>query len=199
MRCRLKKNKMVIATLACGMTASLLACEPKMNHGAKLRPDAPIGFFSDGALARHPVDGTVEYRSYVAENTESLTSRGAQEKLKVKLKSISLDRLKHGQARFNIYCSPCHSEIADGHGMIVRHGFLAPPSFHAEEMQKKPDSHYFDVITNGYGAMFSYADRLDVAERWDVISYIRALQLSQNFQFRDLTPEQRTQLGGQSP
>ena len=84
--------------------------------------------------------------------------------------------LKRGEERFNAFCSPCHSRVGDGHGMIVERGFPAPPSFHIDRLRKAPVGHYFDVITHGYGAMYPYGSRVETRDRWAIIAYIRLLQ-----------------------
>src|SRR5581483_3511994 len=88
--------------------------------------------------------------------------------------------LRRGQERYNIFCSPCHSQVGDGRGMIVQRGFRQPPSYHIDRLRQAPASHFFDVITNGFGAMPSYAEQIPTSDRWASIAYIRALQLSQN-------------------
>jgi len=93
---------------------------------------------------------------------------------------VTLALLQRGQERFRIYCTPCHSELGDGHGMVVQRGFPAPPSYHSDRLRHAPVQHFFDVITNGYGAMYSFADRVQPADRWAIAAYIRALQRSQN-------------------
>jgi mono/diheme cytochrome c family protein len=103
--------------------------------------------------------------------------------------------LARGQERFNIYCSPCHSEAGDGDGMVVRRGFPHPPSYHSERLRHAPDAHFFNVITHGYGAMFSYADRIEPDDRWAIVAYIRALQLSQHARLQDVPQPLRGRLG----
>lgn len=107
----------------------------------------------------------------------------------------TMDMLKRGQERFNIFCSPCHSEAGDGDGMVVRRGFPSPPSYHTDKLRYAPDAHFFSVITNGYGAMYSYADRIGAPDRWAIVAYIRALQLSQNARLADVPEAERAQLG----
>jgi mono/diheme cytochrome c family protein len=100
---------------------------------------------------------------------------------------ITPQLLARGRQRFDIYCAPCHSRAGDGDGMIARRGFPHPPSFHTDALRKAPDSHFYDVITNGYGgAMYSYADRVSPHDRWAIVAYIRALQLSQHAPAADL-------------
>ena len=89
---------------------------------------------------------------------------------------------------------PCHSELGDGHGMVVQRGFPAPPSYHIARLREAPVAHFYDVITNGYGAMYSFAYRVQPADRWAIAAYIRALQRSQNAKLADLTPEQKAAL-----
>jgi cytochrome c553 len=88
--------------------------------------------------------------------------------------------LARGQERYNIYCSPCHDYTGSGNGMIVQRGFLPPPSYHSDRLRNVADRHFYDVITNGFGAMYSYGDRVSPSDRWAIAAYIRALQLSQN-------------------
>jgi hypothetical protein len=92
---------------------------------------------------------------------------------------ITKEILDRGESRFNISCLPCHGLLGDGNGMIVQRGFRRPPSYHWERLRKAPTSHFYDVMTNGFGAMPSYADQVTPEDRWKIIAYIRALQLSQ--------------------
>jgi mono/diheme cytochrome c family protein len=108
---------------------------------------------------------------------------------------ITSETLKRGQQRYNIYCVPCHSETGDGDGMVVRRGFPRPLSFHSDALRAAPDAHFYDAITNGYGVMYSYAERVDVHDRWAIAAYIRALQLSQNARLDDVPVADRTKLG----
>jgi mono/diheme cytochrome c family protein len=94
--------------------------------------------------------------------------------------------LRRGQERFNIYCSPCHSPVGDGDGMVARRGFPHPPSYHIDRLRNAPDRYLFDVITQGHGVMRSYADRVPADDRWAIVAYIRALQLSQYARLEDL-------------
>ena len=107
---------------------------------------------------------------------------------------VTLALLERGQDRFHIYCTPCHSELGDGRGMLVQRGFPPPPSYHIERLKTVPVQHFYDVITHGHGAMYSFAARVQPADRWAIAAYIRALQLSQSVKVADLTPEQRKSL-----
>jgi hypothetical protein len=170
-----------------------------MNHEAKLKPYSPSTFFANGALAQSPVDGTVDRSSLVSSHGSYVSDDGKKDGVfvtEIPL-PLSMKLLRRGQNRFQVYCAPCHGDLAEGNGMIVQHGFLAPPSFHTEEMRSKPAGFYFDVITHGYGAMFSYGDRLAPEDRWAVVSYIRALQLSRRVKFEALNDAEKHELAGQ--
>ena len=93
---------------------------------------------------------------------------------------VTLALLERGQERYRIYCTPCHSELGDGHGMIVQRGFPAPPSFHSERLRAAPPQYLYDVIAKGRGVMYAFADRVAPQDRWAIVAYIRALQRSQD-------------------
>ena len=93
---------------------------------------------------------------------------------------VTMKLLQRGQERFDIYCAPCHSPVGDGDGMVARRGFPHPPSYHIARLRQAPDRHFYDVMTNGYGIMYSYADRVSPEDRWAIVAYIRALQRSQD-------------------
>lgn len=105
--------------------------------------------------------------------------------------------LLRGQERYNIFCSPCHGRAGDGQGMIVQRGFPTPPSFHNERLREEPVGYYYDVITNGFGVMYPYDSRIEPGDRWAIVAYIRALQLSQNTPLEDVPAEARQELEAQ--
>src|SRR5439155_22904921 len=104
--------------------------------------------------------------------------------------------LERGRERYDIYCSPCHARTGEGNGMIVQRGFPPPPSYHIDRLRQAPVGHFYDVITHGYGIMYSYANRVSVEDRWAIAAYIRALQLSQNVKVDELPPRERAKLEG---
>jgi mono/diheme cytochrome c family protein len=182
-----------------------------MGTQPKAKPMQESVFFSDGATARPLVEGTIAqgdleldshlYRGFVGgkpattfpdhyptEDDGPFPTQGPQ------LASI----LQRGQAQFTIYCAMCHGDAGDGRGIIVARGFVPPPSYAIDRLRVAPVGHFFDVITNGYGAMYSYGDRLSPADRWAVVAYIRTLQLSQAAQTKDLSTDQLQQIGGQT-
>ena len=107
---------------------------------------------------------------------------------------VTLALLQRGQQRFRIYCTPCHSELGDGNGMIVQRGFPHPPPYEDPRLRESPVQHFYDVITDGYGIMYSYAARVQPSDRWAIAAYIRALQLSQHSAVAELSPAQRSSL-----
>jgi len=137
-------------------------------------------FFADGASMRHPVAGTV--------------SRNAPNGPVDPPRVIDAALLGRGQQRFEIFCTPCHGRLANGEGMIVQRGFPHPPSFVEGKLRTADAGVFYDAITNGYGAMYSYADRVSPADRWAIIAYIRALQFSQNAEAARLPAQDQASL-----
>jgi len=178
------------------LASTLTACRQDMHNQPRYKPLAASSFWGDGRSARMIVDGTVAWgRSSVQPpDPEFLRLDPARYTGKVGTEDvdyfpfpITKDDLGRGQARFNIYCSPCHSRIGDGNGMVVRRGFERAASYHTERLLHAPVGHFFDVMTNGFGAMPSYASRVEVDDRWRIAAYIRVLQLSQDAPL-DLVP-----------
>ncbi|MBS0421385.1 MAG: cytochrome c [Proteobacteria bacterium] len=169
---------------------ALGGCEKQMQDmydQPRYKPLAASSMFTDGGASRPPVAGTQVH----ARGTFSGSSSGrvgtdtAQRWYRDELATsnpypVTLSLLKRGQDRFNIYCAPCHSPVGDGDGFIVHRGFPAPPSYHIDRLREAPDRHFFDVMTHGYGIMYPYADRVTPRDRWAIVAYIRALQLSQH-------------------
>jgi len=102
--------------------------------------------------------------------------------------------MQRGQERFNVFCSPCHGRTGSGNGMVVQRGFRAPPSYHEDRLRNAPVGYFFDVMTNGFGAMQDYASQVPVADRWAIAAYIRALQLSQRATLADVPADRRAEL-----
>jgi mono/diheme cytochrome c family protein len=149
--------------------------------------------FSDGQSARRVPAGTIA-RGQLQEDEAFYTGKsGGSFAVQI---PISIDKavLQRGQERFNIYCSPCHGRTAEGEGMIVRRGFRRPPSFHIDRLRNAPAGHFFDVITSGFGAMPRYGAHLAPPDRWAIVAYIRALQLSQYAEPGDAPEAERSRL-----
>lgn len=163
------------------------------------RPLEQSSFFGDEQSARQPVEDTVA-RGQLQADTLLYTGMGPDGKPATQFPyPVTRDMLLRGQERFDIYCAPCHGQAGDGQGMIVRRGFRQPPTYHQPRLQQAPVGHFFDVITNGFGAMPDYRSQVPVEDRWAIIAYIRALQFSQNAPANQLPPEDRAKVnaGGQ--
>jgi len=150
-------------------------------------------FFDDGRSARPAVPGTVA-RGNLRINSHLYTGKVNGVVVDAFPFPVTRQVLERGRERYNIYCTPCHDEVGTGHGMIVRRGFPPPPSYHSDRLRTAPAGHYFDVMTNGFGAMRSYADRVSPQDRWAIVAYIRALQLSQHATLAEVPEKERGQL-----
>jgi mono/diheme cytochrome c family protein len=164
-----------------------------MYDQPRYKPMSESRLFPDDTSARSPVPGTVPAASGNLAGTSSGRVGAEAAALNAKLEGakdmpfpITLSLLRRGQERFDIYCSPCHSPVGDGDGMVARRGFPHPPSYHIDRLRNAPDRYLFDVITEGHGVMRSYADRVPADDRWAIVAYIRALQLSQYARVEDL-------------
>ena len=154
-------------------------CRQDMHDQPRYKPQARNDFFPDMRSARLLVDGTVA-RGQLHEDSYFYTGKVGNNPGDGMPFAITRDVLGRGQERYNIFCAPCHSRVGDGKGMIPSRGFSRmPPSYHIERLQKAPAGYYFDVITNGFGIMQGYSAQIPAKDRWAIIAYIRALQLSQ--------------------
>ena len=175
----------------------MTGCGVNMRDGARLKPLERDTFFPDDKSSREPVPGTVARGQLRADEAFFTGKSGGQDVTTFPM-PVTSKVLQQGQERYNIYCSPCHGYSGYADGMIVLRGFSPPPSFHQDRLRNAPVGHFYDVITNGYGAMYSYASRVNPADRWAIIAYIRALQLSQNARIQDVPADQRAKLQGAS-
>jgi cytochrome c len=164
-----------------------------MHNQPRYKPLAGTDFFGDGRSARPPVEGTVA-RGHLRIDTARYTGKIDDQDVETFPFPITRADLVRGQERFNIYCSPCHSRVGDGNGMVVRRGFRQAASYHSEKLLKAPVGHFFDVMTNGFGAMPSYASRVEPDDRWRIAAYIRVLQFSQSAGLEDVPADQRSEL-----
>ena len=170
---------------------SLISCEQKMARQPYQRPFTPNSFFSNGTSSRSLVPHTIPHS---VESQPESRSKDFKDPLISSSPPVTKRHLKNGKQKYEIFCSPCHGLLGDGRGFITERGMLNPPSFHSEEFKRVTPQHIYDVITHGYGAMFSYASRLQPKDRWAVISYIQALQLSQSVPLKSLPPGDQKEL-----
>lgn len=162
---------------------ALGACDqPEMRDQPKYEAYEAASELPGGRSTLHPPAGTVA-------RGETLGARAPRP-------APSAAALERGRRVFDTACAPCHSPLGDGRGMVVLRGFPPPPSFHVDRLRQAPDRHFYDVITNGFGVMYAYAGRVQPADRWAVVDYVRALQLSQNAAVAGLPDALRERLEG---
>jgi mono/diheme cytochrome c family protein len=164
-----------------------------MAEQPRCGPLEASAFFADGRCARSPVEGTVARGSLSSDEGADPMGTGQQPANALPF-ALTRRVLERGQERYNIYCSPCHDRLGNGQGMIVRRGFSPPPSFHSDRLRQLPLRHFFEVVTHGYGAMPSYGKLVSPHDRWAIVAYIQALQLSQHASLTDVPQEVRQQL-----
>jgi len=188
-----------VVMIACmGAVAMLLfGCRLDMHVQPKYLPYEPTDFFGDGRSERQPVPGTVARGQL---RVDELMFSGREngvvaDKFPFPITKADLDR---GRERYNVYCTPCHDYTGSGQGMIVQRGFPQPPSYHIQRLRDAPVGHFYEVMTNGFGAMYSYAARVEPADRWRIAAYIRVLQLSRNAKIEDVPESERQKLTQQS-
>ena len=181
-------------TLAIVLAAVALAgCRQDMHYAPSYDPLQQTDFFPDGAASRALVANTVA-RGQLREDEHLYTGRvGGQPATEFPF-PVTAEVMARGQERFNVYCAPCHGRTGEGNGMIVQRGFRAPPSYHEERLRNTPVGYFFDVMTNGFGAMQDYAAQVSVTDRWAIAAYIRALQLSRRATVADVPPDRRGDL-----
>ena len=181
----------------------LSGCRHDMQEAPRYNPLAATDFFGDGRSARPQVDGTVAWGRVTTEAPDPAFLRVDKARYTGKIDGQYVDYfpfpitradLDRGRARFNIYCSPCHSRIGDGNGMVVRRGFKQAADYHTQRLIEMPVGHFFDVITNGFGQMPSYASRVEPDDRWRIAAYIRVLQFSQDAPLDAVPAAQRADL-----
>jgi len=182
-----------IVVLAAG--ALLLGgCRNDMHHQAKIKPFRESAFFADGASARTLPEGTVA-RGFLRGDAALFRGQGPDGKF-VESIPVPITRalLLRGQERFDIYCSPCHGRTGEGQGMIVQRGFKRPVSYHVDRLRAERAGYFFDVISNGFGQMSSYAAQVPPEDRWAIVAWIRTLQASRNMPGDFLGKEDREAL-----
>lgn len=159
----------------------------------RYEPLEASAFFKDGRSARPQVRGTVA-RGQLRADTHLYTGKVGDDLVTTFPFPVTMEVIQRGRERYEIFCTPCHDRAGTGKGMVVRRGFKPPPSLHIDRLREEPVGHFYDVITGGYGTMASYASRIPPVDRWAIVSYIRALQLSQHAGIEDLPEAEHRRL-----
>jgi Cytochrome C oxidase, cbb3-type, subunit III len=175
------------------MALGTTACRQDMHDQPNYSAYEESRFFADGSSARPLVAGTVP-RGHLNEDALLYTGKENGETATIFPFPVTERVMARGQERFDIYCAPCHGRTGQGDGMIVRRGYRRPPSMADERLRDAPVGHFFDVISNGFGAMPDYAAEIKVADRWAIVAYVRALQLSAHAPLEDVPAAERSKL-----
>ncbi len=187
---------LVFGAFAAFLVCGLGGCRRDMQDQPKYKPLQPSTFFADHRSARPLPAGTI------ARGQLDLTDpahTGVDQGVFLSSIPVKVDAqlLHRGQQRYNIYCTPCHGALADGKGMVAKRGLKWPSDLTSEREREAPPGYIFQVISNGYGAMPDYSAQIDAHDRWAIIAYLRALQLSRHARVADVAPEAKSQLGVQ--
>ena len=172
----------------------LSGCVMNMRDQPHHEPLEVSTFFADGRSARPLLAHTVPRGHLQLDRHlyQGLTETG--EMVETFPFPITKDVMARGKNRYEIFCSPCHGYTGNGQGMVVQRGMPQPASFHSDRLLEAKNGYYFNVITNGFGRMYSYASRIAPEDRWAIVAYVRALQLSQNATVQDVPPDKMDEL-----
>ncbi|MGZ5492958.1 MAG: c-type cytochrome [Thermoanaerobaculia bacterium] len=186
------------AALTLALIAGLAGCRQQMANQPRYDPYEPSDFFADGMSARPRLAGTV------ARGEAGVDPYFETGKINGQVGDgfpfpVTAEVMQRGHERFDIYCSECHGRLGDGNGMIPSRGFRRPPSYHTQALRTAKIGHFFDVMTNGFGAMPSYRTMIPPSDRWAIAAYIRALQLSQNATIEEIPPEDKAKVLSGAP
>lgn len=182
-----KSPLLLIAVLA------LAGCRQDMHDGPRVEPYEASEMFADGSGARIPPEGTVP-RGFLRDDELRYTGKEGGQHADLFPFPVTREVLERGRERYNAFCTPCHGATGMGNGMVVQRGFRPPPSLHDERLRSSPVGYYFDVMTNGFGAMQDYRSAVSVDDRWAIAAYIRALQYSQRATLADVPESRRGEL-----
>ena len=192
LKAHLKQDTFTRVLVSLAASIVLAGCQQQMANQPSYKPQDGSELFADGRAARPVVANTV-YRGNLRENDALWTGKINGKDVEKFPITITEEVLKRGQQRFNIYCQPCHGRLGDGNGMVVQRGVSRPPAYTDDRVLTAPVGHVFDVITNGWGRMYSY-DHIPVRDRWAIVSYVKALQLSQHATVNDVPEAERAEL-----
>jgi mono/diheme cytochrome c family protein len=186
------------AALTLALIAGLAGCRQQMANQPRYDPYEPSDFFADGMSARPRLAGTVARGEAGVDPYFETGKINGQEGDAFPF-PVTADVMQRGHERFDIYCSECHGRLGDGNGMIPSRGYRRPPSYHTETLRAAKVGHFFDVMTNGFGVMPSYRTMIPPSDRWAIVAYIRALQLSQNAMIDEIPPEDKAKVLSGAP
>jgi mono/diheme cytochrome c family protein len=178
------------------LSLALAGCRQDMHDNPRYEPLEESAFFENGGASRLLVANTVA-RGQLRDDDHLYTGKVDGKPAAEFPMPVTAEVMARGQERFNIYCAPCHGRTGEGTGMIVQRGFRQPPSYHEDRLRQAPAGYFFDVMTNGFGAMQDYASQVTVQDRWAIAAYIRALQLSRGATMDDVPAERRAELEAQ--
>jgi mono/diheme cytochrome c family protein len=175
------------------LALAAISCRQDMHDQPKYLPMREATFFTDVRSARPPVEGTVA-RGHLRDDELLYTGKVNGAAATMFPFSVDAAVMSRGRDRFDVFCAPCHGRTGQGDGMVVRRGYRRPPSLHQDRLREAPAGHFFDVITNGFGAMPEYATQVRAEDRWAIVAYVRALQLSGHATLADVPPGQRDRI-----
>jgi mono/diheme cytochrome c family protein len=181
-------SKHVLAVVAA--TALVAGCRQDMHDAPRYEAFEASSTFADNRASRTPPAGTVA-RGWLRDDEALYTGKIAGQPVDQFPFAIGRDELARGQQRFNIYCTPCHGRLGDGNGMVVQRGLRQAASYHQDRLRQEKVGYFYDVITNGFGAMQGYAEQIPVRDRWLIVAYVRTLQLSQHASVNDVPADRR--------
>ena len=189
----LRNDPVLRVSAIVAMCVALAGCRQDMHDAPSYDPLQQSAFFANGAASRTLVANTVA-RGHLRADEHLYTGKVNGQTATEFPMPITDQVMARGQERFNVYCSPCHGRTGLGDGMVVQRGFRAPPSYHEERLRIAPVGYFFDVMTNGFGAMQDYSAQVTVDDRWAIAAYIRALQLSRHATVEDVPADRRGDL-----
>ncbi len=183
----------IFLILGLSLVGVLASCRQDMHDQPKYKPQSGSSFFADGRSNRPVLAGTVA-RGRLQDDALLVTGKENGEFSKVFPFPVDAAVLERGRSRYGIFCAPCHDASGAGNGMIVQRGMKQPLSFHIDRLRDSPPGYFFDVMTNGFGVMYDYSDRIEIEDRWAITAYIRVLQKAQNAKFADVPADKKETL-----
>src|SRR5688572_9242071 len=185
------KSKHLLALVAA--TSLVAGCRQDMHDAPRYEAFEASATFADNRASRVAPAGTVA-RGWLRDDEALYTGKVNGETVDQYPFAIDATMLSRGQQRYNIYCTPCHGKLGDGNGMVVQRGLRQAASYHQDRLRQEKAGYFYDVVTNGFGAMQGYAEQIPVRDRWLIVAYVRALQLSQHASVDDVPADKRAEL-----